>query len=213
VAMGFFKTQTRMRDNVLVPFMDRCLAEFSDIDKPNYTTSLTSILKVIRYSFETNEQDLRVFKPNVKQLVDAILSHPEQYINSAIVASHLIQTLNSAQLQDQRTVYKLVFDKMLEDLKSMRIKDIERVLFCMANAMFVCNNTKLKTVEDFVYNSQDAQLYPYFVYSLYYYFRIMGYYPRNLLKLMQDKVFLNNTIGEFSTFVCLAKLLLIFTLL
>lgn len=156
IGMGFFKTQTKMPYSLLSTFIHLCTGELSNCDSQiSSTIGVASILKTIRFSLETNSFDARTSRNDVKALVDAISDHKGNILDSNICLTHIILLLNSGYLQNSKKLYKSIFDRMISHLSGFRIKDIERILFCLANVLFICSNYKLKALEDYLVNSEE----------------------------------------------------------
>lgn len=230
VAMGFFKTKTRMPQHLLGRFIALCSEQFDSVEAAEFnrkdgtgelssssssspsnsspptrgpptaftsTIAVASALKLIRFSLETAEFDARTLREPVRTLVDRICAHHSgALLDSNICLTHLILLLNSAYLQNCRRLYKTIFDRMIGSLEGFRIKDIERVLFCLANVYFVCPNFKLKALEDYLVASEESQLYPYHVYNITYYLLVLNFFPHRLIGLCADPAFLERAVGE-----------------
>ncbi|KAJ6219521.1 hypothetical protein RDWZM_005333 [Blomia tropicalis] len=198
IAMGFFKTQTKMPISLLEQFVRLCTKEFSKNNSEQCNTiSVTSILKLIRYSLESTEFDARILRPEIQTLVEAICDHKANLLDSNICNTHLIQLLNSSFMQNMKRLYKTIFDRMISNLNGFRIKDIERILFCLANAHFKCPNYKLKLLEDHLMKSDERLIYPYHVYNITYFLLTLNFFPNNMIKLCTDKEFLKKSIDLY----------------
>lgn len=209
IAMGFFKTKTKMPCHLLSRFVALCSNQFAGPEdgspvapqaRPAFTSTIAvaSVLKLIRFSLETTEFDARSLRDPIRSLVDRICAHDGGVLlDSNICLTHLILLLNSAYLQNARRLYKTIFERMMASLDGFRIKDIERVLFCLANVYFVCPNYKLKALEDYLMASEESQLYPYHVYNITYYLLVLDFFPHRLVDLCADGDFLSKAIGEF----------------
>lgn len=213
VAMGFFKTKTRMPSHLLARFVALCSEQFAEEEelsggaaRPPFTSTIAvaSALKLIRFSLETTDFDARSLREPVRTLVDRICAHSGGLLlDSNICLTHLILLLNSAYLQNCRRLYKSIFERMIASLEGFRIKDIERVLFCLANVYFLCPNHKLKALEDYLMASEETHLYPYHVYNIAYYLLVLGFVPHRLLDLCARGDFLAKAIGEYFFFALL----------
>src|SRR5699024_8559910 len=91
IAMGFFKTQTKMPYSLLNKFINLCTKELSDNSCHfSSTIAVASILKLIRFSLETTDFDARIAREDVKALVDLICAHKSNLLDSNICLTHLI---------------------------------------------------------------------------------------------------------------------------
>lgn len=119
MCMGFFKTQTRIKDPELVAKLYEKLRENLNTIE---SIPLVNCLKALRYSSRLNEQYI------IMDLLDAII--PEIPRFSLLACIHII-LLGSDIQQCHETSLTIVVKRFISELKSARIKDIERVCFVM----------------------------------------------------------------------------------
>lgn len=213
ISMGFFKTKTKMPFNLLDKFLPRFgenlrLAESSALIE---SMSVVSCLKAIRFSLETTNFDVHTFRDQIKQIANHI-SNNDHLLQSNICLAHLIVVLNSARLQHERRTFKLVFERLVTQRESFRIKDIERVLFCLSNSMFKCPANKMKIIEDYLHTCPETTIYSYHIYNIILFMSTMNYYPSKLVELAMDPNFLANS-KEISKMDISNTLLLLDTIL
>lgn len=197
VAMAFFKTQTKMPLSILRKFINRVLVELNkDTITVSSTISLVSILKMIRFSIETSKFDVKILQPKLNTLIDVIFTKKENFHDSNICLTYLLLLSNSALIYNKK-LFKTVFDRMIDNLKVFRIKDIEKIMYCLANCGFECSFIKLKQLEDHLVKSDEAHIYRNHVYTITYYFLAMNFYPYQLIELCRNKDFFLKTYGWF----------------
>lgn len=197
VAMAFFKTQTRMPFAQLVKFISRAEEELTSggSNQSISTISVVSILKMIRFSIETIEFDVRKLQPQLSSLINTISVHKENLLQSNICLTYLCLLKNSALIYNPK-LYNSIFERMMANLSAFRIKDIEKILYCFANTGFDCPNRKLKQLEEYLVGSDEAHIYSQHTYNIAYYLLAIKFYPHKLITLIKDERLLKKTTGS-----------------
>lgn len=205
IGLGYFKTQTKMPFILLKKYIELCHNEILKNYQIKSTISIVSILKIIRYSLETVAFNQRLLKNEILQLVEGLGNHQSNFLNSEICLTHLILLLNNAYLPN-RTMFKQVFQKMIQNIANFRIKDIEKILFSFANFQFFCPEKELYELEQFLINWHETKFYPFHIYNIILFLVMINYYPMDLIQFCCNENFLKNTLGSFHFKLLLFKI-------
>lgn len=119
-ALGFFKTKFKMNNQqLLISIMQKLRSNLEHLDEP----SLAALLKLLRYSMVP---DLLTHYRQVQQaLIPRIATCQPQTVIHIIL-------LNSANLVCHHEALTQMIDRFIQDLKSLRLKDISRSLYCLS---------------------------------------------------------------------------------
>ncbi|KAH7644439.1 uncharacterized protein LOC124493882 [Dermatophagoides farinae] len=180
IGVGFFKTQTRMPLELLRSYIESCTEQLLQFYPIRSTISIVSILKIIRFSLETIEFNRQKLRTQLNRFVEILGNHPSNFFDSEICLTHLILMLNSILIID-RKLFRQIFARMMANLSIFRIKDIERILFCLANVRFQCPVGQLRRLEQYLCNNDESRLYPNCTYNILLSLFMMGYEPKQLL--------------------------------
>ncbi|UXI15384.1 uncharacterized protein NH340_JMT01327 [Sarcoptes scabiei] len=193
IGLGFFKTQTRMSYPLAKQYINLCAKEFLKSYEIKTTISIVAILKSIRYSIDKTDSKPTDIKILLNRLLESFNHHRDQIYQSAICLSHLILLMNSSSMFD-RNIYRQLFNQFMLNLQSFRIKDIDRILFSLANIRFKYPSAEIRKLEQHLMNLDQTRLYPYHIYSIVLYLLLMDYYPKDLIRICCDREFFAKTI-------------------
>ncbi|XP_027196987.2 uncharacterized protein LOC113791409 [Dermatophagoides pteronyssinus] len=195
IGVGFFKTQTRMPLELLRNYIESCTEQLLQRYPIRSTISIVAILKIIRFSLETTEFNRQKLRIHLNRFVEALGNHPSNFFNSEICLTHLILMLNSILLIDKQ-LYRQIFQKMMANLSIFRIKDIERILFCLANVRFQCPIGQLRRLEQYLCNNDESRLYPSCTYNIILSLFMIDYEPKQLLKICSNQRQIQDSLGS-----------------
>ncbi|GJQ85365.1 hypothetical protein Trydic_g10139 [Trypoxylus dichotomus] len=146
IAMGFFKTQTKIK---LASILNRMLELVIENSETIHEISLAAILKIIRFSQNNQTID------NILKMLDKISVEVPRL--SYLCATHAILTGTSLQIFHE-PILKAVTQKTVEQIcnpENVRLKDIERVL--LAVTMFDYDPQTKPDFYDAVYKELHAE--------------------------------------------------------
>lgn len=191
VALGCFKTETKIKSDLVIKEMGKRIIENAN---NIHEMSLTALLKIIRFSEKLTCADvisdiLRSMRPEIGRLSNLCCLH------LALLGTN-VQVYDEDVLND--VTKKLVAD--IADPNKVRLKDIERLLLVLT--MFdvhpKCEPDIFKaSVEQLRSKSRrkELELYPRCLASALHYLSMKRIYPYDLLDYMLDPNVLRNTYG------------------
>ncbi|OTF75993.1 hypothetical protein BLA29_000055 [Euroglyphus maynei] len=182
IGIGFFKTQTRMPFELLRRYIESCTEQLLQRYPIRSTISIAAILKIIRFSLETIEFNRQKLRTQLNRFVESLGNHSSNFLDSEICLTHLILMLNSVLLIDKQ-LYGQIFERMMANLSIFRIKDIERILFCLANVRFQCPTRHLRRLEQYLCANEESRLYPNCTYNIALSLFMIDYEPKQLLRI------------------------------
>lgn len=189
MSMGFFKTQTPIRNPALIDkIYERLIAEIDTVAD----ITLASILKILRYSSKFKQSDLMI------QLLEKLCPHIDKI--SLICCLHI--GLLGIDIQNTfDPVLELIVQRFNNELEFARLKDMERI--CLVVSLFnynspsdsdkkLCANIleKLKTKVD------EVVLHPRCFPNCLHYLSMKGFYDEELISLALSKKFIRHTYSK-----------------
>ncbi|KAJ8954160.1 hypothetical protein NQ318_005754 [Aromia moschata] len=192
VAMGYFKTKTKIK---LITVAQAMVKRVTENSKSVHEISLTAILKILRYSKQTKiVSDFLPMLDNLSEEIDR-LSHL-CCLHMALLGTGL-HILHNKSLQ--RVSEKIVRD--IADVEKVRLKDIERLLNVLTLFDFVP-----KTEPDLhqaalgALHAEEREkeyiLYPKCLPSSLYYLSLRNIYSYDLMNKVLDKDYITETYGK-----------------
>nr|XP_018908530.1 PREDICTED: FAST kinase domain-containing protein 5, mitochondrial [Bemisia tabaci] len=147
ICLGFFKSQTTIKEPKLVEAIIDRLAENIDIV---HDFTVTAILKCIRHSLKFTHHDYLV-----ENLIPVLAERSDKY--PFVVCVHIASLLNKNHIQNDK-ILKTLAQKLKENMKTARIKELTAVAGCLSGLNYKCEeipNIYELTVNEF--QSPDRQ--------------------------------------------------------
>lgn len=192
MSMGFFKTQTPIRNPELLDHLyKRLIAEIQTVDD----ITLVAILKVLRYSSKL---------PQVRQVME-LMEVLQTQISRISLMSCLHVALFGVELQCCHDgVLELVLQRFNQDIENARLKDMERI--CLAISVFnyrsptgVEQELCAKILSLLETKVDEILKYPRCFVACLYYLTLCGHYNEEMITSVLDKRFVDLAYGKNMT--------------
>uniref|UniRef100_A0A0K8TZK4 FAST kinase domain-containing protein 5 n=1 Tax=Bactrocera latifrons TaxID=174628 RepID=A0A0K8TZK4_BACLA len=189
MSMGFFKTQTPIRNPELLDHLYKCLiAEIETVDD----ITMVSILKVLRYSSKI---------PQVPQMME-LMEVLQTQISRISLMSCLHVALFGVELQCCHDgVLELVLQRFNQDIENARLKDMERI--CLAISVFnyrsptgVEKELCAKILSLLETKVDEILKYPRCFVACLHYLTLCGHYNKEMITSVLDKRFVDLAYGK-----------------
>lgn len=194
VCLAFFKTESSIRDAMLIDkIYDRTIESIASIED----ITLVNILKTIRYSSEP------IHSQRMALLSEVIIPHIHKFnliscLHVALLGTNM-QQLNQTMIE---TVVKRFNDA---DLKTTRLKEIERITFMLGLFNFktksgIERELLMKIVDELKLRVKEIMAFPKCLSACAYYLTLCGVYDIEIIKSVLKPDFINFAYGELTYF-------------
>ncbi|XP_015178803.1 PREDICTED: uncharacterized protein LOC107067647 [Polistes dominula] len=179
IAMGFFKSKSKIRDSALLKQMtDRLARDINIVDK----ISLTSLLKLIRYSMKFNELE------NLKLLMKCISPMLPTYDFQSL--GHIVHVFAKAHLYS-KPFMDVIITSFFNNIEKARLKDIEKLTFALCIYSFESTHPIWNKIVDELTcrisnDKKEIFKFPWIFVSIIRYLCFSNVYPLHLIKLVLD---------------------------
>jgi hypothetical protein len=191
MCLAFFKTETKVKTHDLITRLyDKTI---EDIDLIQDIT-LVNILKTLRYSSDP------LHAPNMKALCDALLRNVDRY--SLLACLHIAILGTNLQYLHQE-LFEAIVRRYNDNIKNIRLKDIERLTFAMGLYDFktssgVEKEFLLKVIEELKLRVEEVVTYPRCMSATAHYLTICGVYDIDIMKSVLMEKFVNFAYGRWN---------------
>uniref|UniRef100_A0A336M7Y5 CSON011754 protein n=2 Tax=Culicoides sonorensis TaxID=179676 RepID=A0A336M7Y5_CULSO len=191
ICMGFFKTETRIRNpELLRKLYEKLKANLSSIDN----IPLVNIFKVLRYSSKNNEQHL------IRELLDAIVPQLSRF--SLLSCLH-IALLGTDLQQCHESSLKIIVKRFYDEIDNARLKDIERICFVIGLFDFKFSDGLERKLAELILNElkkrvDEIALYPKALSQTMSYIALIDpcYVSKEMLNICLNPEFLKSAYGK-----------------
>lgn len=189
VGLAFFKTESRIQQPELtIKIYDKTIKEIDNLQD----ITLTNILKILRYS------SFPAHSGKIEQLSEVLV--PKVKDASLIACLHIILLGTNLQYCHQRLLEEVV-KKYNENLKSTRLKDIERITFALSLFNFktesgIEQELLLKIVDELKSRVDEIVQHPKSFSSAVHFLSVCGIHDMDLLRSVLKEDFLEFAYGK-----------------
>ncbi|EZA53791.1 hypothetical protein DMN91_012094 [Ooceraea biroi] len=185
--LGFFKTGTRIRSTSLLRrIIKKTIATVESID----SMSLGAILKLIRYSMQLTEI------PLLQELLSSLIPQVPRF--KLMTLTHVAHACAKVALVNEELMDKII-KRLNSEIKTARLKDIERLVYVFANLNIDPNNSvyenvinELRTTWD-TSRAREISLFSQTASRILGYLAVLNIYPIDLIKRIMMPEFISNT--------------------
>ncbi|XP_014615468.1 PREDICTED: uncharacterized protein LOC106793218 [Polistes canadensis] len=184
VAMGFFKSKSKIRDSMLLKTITNRLAhDIKIVDN----ISLAALLKLIRFSMKYNEiVNLKLLMSSVTPLLPKL---------DLQCLAHVVHVYGKAHLYS-KPFMDVIITRFYNEIKNARLKDIEKLTFALSTfSIDTTNPIYNKIIEELTCRLSDDKKeifrYPWMFISIMRYLAVLNIYPLHLIKLALDPSYIN----------------------
>ncbi|XP_075154840.1 FAST kinase domain-containing protein 5, mitochondrial isoform X2 [Haematobia irritans] len=190
MSMGFFKTQTPIRNADLLTYIyERLMCELDRVDDITFV----AILKVLRYSSKLPQVDIMM------KLLDKINSEKFNEMN-LLTCLHVALLGCELQCCHDELIEKII-NKFYHEIDTTRLKDLERISLVMA-LFNISTPTKIeealcqKIVETLHGRIDEIMRHPKCFTNCLHFLTLRGYYDKEMLSSALDRRFLKHAVGS-----------------
>ncbi|KAI4502387.1 hypothetical protein M0802_002299 [Mischocyttarus mexicanus] len=184
IAMGFFKSNTKIRDSKLLKAITLRLAnDLKSVDN----VSLSALFKLIRFSMQFNELEHLEFLLN--KMLPLL---PELGL---LCLTHILHTYAKTHLY-LKPFMDTIMNRFYNEMENTRLKDIERLAYTL-NVFSIDTKNPIydKIIEELTRRTSDDQeeinKFPWIFINILQHLAYAGIYPLNLIKLAFDPSHIN----------------------
>ncbi|XP_037827399.1 FAST kinase domain-containing protein 5, mitochondrial [Lucilia sericata] len=190
MSMGFFKTQTPIRNQELLKyFYQRLMDELHTVDDITFV----SILKVLRYSSKLPQADIMM------QLLDKIC---KEKLDSMNLLTCLHVALLGCELQCcHDEIIEKIMHKFYDQLDTTRLKDLERIslviaLFNIHTPSKIEEQLCEKILQSLQGRIEEILRHPKCFTNCLHFLTLRGYYDKEMLSTTLERKFLRHAVGS-----------------
>lgn len=188
-AMGFFKTQAKIRNPVLLSeIMARTTSEISDV----HDVTLAAILKIIRYSLIPNHADALYY------FLDKLQHEVPRLTLLSLV--HVALAGTNIQLF-HRDLLRSISHRFCDEIKTARLKDLERLTLALTQYDYDPKTSPCiyKMIAEELHSpsrEEEIKQYPKCFASCLYYLSLRNEYHLDLIDSVLHREFIRNSYGK-----------------
>lgn len=175
-SLGFFKTGTPFRSGeFLHRIIKKIIAEVDVVD----SVSIGALLKQMRFSMQLTQI------PTLQELLKVLAPHTSRFTLMSLI--HIAHACAKVALYDKEIIDKII-ERFNSELKTARLKDIERLIFVFSCLNIDPNNSIYKNVIEELRTTWDTSRaseiskFPYVASRLLGFLAVLGIYPTDLIK-------------------------------
>ncbi|XP_073832851.1 FAST kinase domain-containing protein 5, mitochondrial isoform X2 [Musca autumnalis] len=190
MSMGFFKTQTPIRNPELVNYIyERLMNELDTVDEITFV----AILKVLRYSSKLPQVDIMM------KLLDKISK--EKFDDMNLLTSLHVALLGCELQCCHEEIIEKILNKFHSEMSNTRLKDLERI--SLAVALF--NIKTPNKIEDLLCQTildslkeriDEIMKHPKCFTNCLHFLSLRGFYDKEMLSVALDRRFLKHAVGS-----------------
>ncbi|XP_061393204.1 FAST kinase domain-containing protein 5, mitochondrial-like [Musca vetustissima] len=190
MSMGFFKTQTPIRNPELINYIyERLMQELDTVDEITFV----AILKALRYSSKLPQVDIMM------KLLDKISA--EKFDDMNLLTSLHVALLGCELQCCHEEIVEKILNKFHNEMSNTRLKDLERI--SLAVALFnIKTPNKIedllcqKILESLKGRIDEIMKHPKCFTNCLHYLTLRGFYDKEMLSVALDRRFLKHAVGS-----------------